>query len=115
LVNDLNIDNQIAHQAVLTACRPLPGHPVRTIYAFETASSTEWEPAGRGQTFRPNRYVDISKYLDAKIAAIKAYGFEMRTFPHPRSYEAIEALWRLHGAQAGMPAAEALMVVRERV
>lgn len=114
-INDLNIDHRVAHEAVLTACRPLPGHPVRAIYAFETASSTEWEPAGRGPTFHPNRYVDISKHIDAKMAAIKAYDFEMRAFPHPRSHQAIEALWRLRGAQAGMMAAEALMVVRERV
>lgn len=110
--NDLNVDHRIAHLAVLTACRPLPGHSVRAIYAFETASSTEWEPAD-GRPFQPTRYVDISAHLDAKRAAIRAYDFEMRPFPHPRSAEAIEALWRLRGAHAGMKAAEAFIVVRE--
>lgn len=113
--NDLNVDHRIAHQAVLTACRPLAGAPVRAIYAFETLSSTEWEPAGLGRPFQPTRYVDISAHLAAKRAAIAAYGVEMRPFPHPRSPEAIEALWKMRGAQAGMAAAEAFVTVREYV
>jgi N-acetylglucosamine malate deacetylase 1 len=114
-INDLNVDHRIAHQAVLTACRPLPGHSVQAIYAFETASSTEWEPAGLGVGFRPTRYVDISAFRAAKQAAIRAYAAEMRPFPHPRSLEAIEAQWRWRGAQAGMAAAEGLVVVRQRI
>lgn len=113
--NDINVDHRIAHQAVLTACRPLPGTSVRAIYAFETASSTEWEPAGLGRPFQPNRYVDISAHLETKRAAIAAYGGEMRSFPHPRSPEALEAQWLWRGAQAGLLAAEAFVVVREIV
>jgi LmbE family N-acetylglucosaminyl deacetylase len=113
--NDLNVDHRIAHQAVLTACRPQPGHSVRAIYAFETLSSTEWELAGLGRGFQPTRYVDISGFTDAKMAAVNAYGVETRNFPHPRSREAVEALWKLRGAQVGFEAAEALVVVRERV
>ena len=110
--NDLNIDHRIVHQAVLTACRPLPGASVRRIYAFETASSTEWESAGSG-SFRPVRYVDISDFIDVKLAAIAAYAHEMRSFPHPRSAEALRAQMMLRGAQAGVMAAEAFIVVRE--
>lgn len=110
--NDLNVDHRLTHQAVLTACRPLPGSPVRAIYAFETLSSTEWEPAG-GVRFQPNRYVNIAGFTDRKLAAVRAYDREMREFPHPRSLEAIEALWRLRGAQSGFMSAEALVVVRE--
>jgi len=111
--NDLNIDHCIAHQAVLTACRPLQGSSVRAIYSFETLSSTEWEPAGKGRMFQPTRFVDISPHIDAKRAAIAAYDEEMRVFPHPRSPEAIEALWRVRGAQSGLQAAEAFVVIRE--
>jgi LmbE family N-acetylglucosaminyl deacetylase len=111
--NDLNIDHRITHQAVLTACRPVAGCSVRAIYAFETLSSTEWAPTGSGQPFQPSRFVDISDYLDAKRAAVSAYSKEMHAFPHPRSLETIEALWKVRGAQAGMHAAEAFVVVRE--
>lgn len=111
--NDLNVDHRIAHQAVLTACRPLPGSSVRAIYAFETASSTEWEPANLGRAFHPTRFVDVAAFMESKLVAIKAYDCEMRQFPHPRSAKALEAqaIWR--GAQAGLHAAEAFVVVRE--
>jgi LmbE family N-acetylglucosaminyl deacetylase len=112
--NDLNVDHRLAHQALLTACRPQPDHPVRAIYAFETLSSTEWEPAGLGRSFQPTRFVDIMGHTDTKLAVIRAYELEMRSFPHPRSPEAVEALWKLRGSQVGVAAAEALVVVREK-
>ena len=111
--NDLNVDHRVTHMAVLTACRPLLGSSIKAIYSFETPSSTEWAPVGSGPYFNPTRFVDISNYLELKMATISAYQTEMRVFPHPRSYEAIEALWTWRGAQVGMKAAEAFVVVRE--
>ena len=110
---DLNVDHRIVHQATVTACRPLPGSPVRAIYAFETVSSTEWQSGG--DPFRPQRWVDIEQYLDSKRRALEAYEAEMRPFPHARSFEAIDALARVRGAAAGLKAAECFMVVREVV
>ena len=107
---DLNIDHVICNRAVLTACRPLPGQSVRNIYAMEIASSTEW---GFRAPFVPTRYVDISKFLELKRRALEAYAEELRAFPHPRSYEAVEALGRWRGSAVGLAAAEAFMVLRE--
>ena len=110
---DLNVDHRIVHQATVTACRPLPGSPVRALYAFETVSSTEWQTAG--ETFRPQRWVDIGPFLDRKLRALDAYQAEMRPFPHARSREAVEALARVRGAAVGLRAAECFVVVREVV
>lgn len=107
---DLNIDHRIVHQAVLTACRPVPGSPVRRLYAFETLSSTEW---GIGEPFRPGHFVAIVGQLDRKRAALKHYDREMRAFPHARSFEAVDALARLRGATVGLEAAEAFVVIRD--
>lgn len=41
---NLNIDHQTAFRAAITAARPVPGYPVRTLYAYEVPSSTEWAP-----------------------------------------------------------------------
>jgi len=113
---DLNIDHQIVYKAVLTACRPLPGSPVHAIYAFETVSSTEWaSPDTDIGPFHPTRFVDISGQLERKLAALDAYAMEMRPSPHARSIENISALATHRGASVGMAAAEALMVIRERV
>jgi len=106
---DRNVDHRVTHDAVLTACRPLPGSSVRRILAFEVPSSTEW-----GQGFAPNVFVDISGVpLKRKETALEQYLSEMRTFPHPRSFAAVRALATWRGACAGVNAAEAFMLVRE--
>ncbi len=112
---DLNVDHRIAHQATVTACRPVPGTVTRAIYGFETLSSTEWATGSLGEAFRPVRLHDIQRHLPEKMRAIASYAREMRPFPHPRSPEAIAALARLRGASAGLEAAEGFMVIRETV
>ena len=107
---DLNIDHQLTYRAVMTACRPQPGFPVREILCFETVSSTEW--TADPMIFTPSLFVDITNTLDQKISALKAYEAEMRPFPHTRSYEAVEALARSRGTSIGVPAAEAFSVAR---
>lgn len=110
---DLNIDHVICHRAVLTACRPLPGFKVRRIYAMEVPSSTEWASPAPNNAFVPTRFVDISAVQEIKRRALEAYSEEMRPFPHPRSFEAIDVLAKWRGATAGLAAAEAFMILRE--
>jgi len=43
---------------------------------------------------------------------MKSYRGEIREYPHPRSSEALTALARYRGAQAGVLAAEALVLMR---
>lgn len=109
---DLNIDHQIVHEAVLTACRPVPGQGVRRILCFEVPSSTEWRGAGSAAPFVPNWFVDIGATLAAKRAALAIYAGEMRPWPHARSVEACEHLARWRGAGVGVEAAEAFMLAR---
>lgn len=112
---DLNVDHQVIARAVVTAFRPLPGASVRSVYAFETVSSTEWAFQAVEPAFCPSRFEDISDVMGLKRAALECYAREMRPFPHPRSIEAIEALARFRGASVGVAAAEAFCVIREVV
>lgn len=109
---DLNIDHGVIHRAVLTATRPLAGQPVQEIYAFEVPSATDWAFQRLEPSFRPNVFVDVSRTLEAKIAAMACYETEVRQFPHPRSPEALRALAMRWGSVAGCPAAEAFELVR---
>ncbi len=113
---DANQDHRIAFQATLVATRPMADTGVTTVLCYETASSTEWAPPFPGSVFSPNLFVDISTTLPLKLDAMRAYeqtfAGEMRPFPHPRSYRALEAYSHRHGAIAGVPAAEAFMLVR---
>lgn len=108
---DLNVDHSITHRAVMTACRPVPGHSVREIYAFEVMSSTEWATPF-AEPFIPNHYVDISSQLTKKLNALRAYEVEMREAPHSRSVDHIAHLAHHRGHTAGVMAAEGFMTVR---
>lgn len=110
--SDVNIDHQIVHDAVITACRSLPGASVKTILCFETPSSTEWQTADSRICFIPNWFENIIDTLALKMAALRCYQQEMRPFPHPRSFEAIEYLARWRGATVGVQAAEAFVLSR---
>lgn len=107
---DLNIDHQITHKAVMTACRPQGNYSVKTILCFEIPSSTEWQTPNSGQAFEPNWFVDVSEVFKLKIRALKAYEEEMRDSPHPRSIESVEYKDRLTGGRIGVFAAEPLFL-----
>jgi LmbE family N-acetylglucosaminyl deacetylase len=113
---DVNQDHRTAFLATLVATRPTPGSCVTTVLCYETASSTEWAPPFPGSVFSPNLFVDISATLAVKLSALREYeqtfASEMRPFPHPRSFEALEASSRRRGATVGVAAAEAFMLVR---
>lgn len=108
---DLNVDHRVAHQAVMTACRPLPDSAVREIYTFEVMSSTDWSSHGAAP-FMPQFYVDITNYMDRKLEALESYQFEMREAPHSRCIEHINALAMHNGHSVGFGRAEAFMIMR---
>ena len=112
---DVNVDHRRLHEAVITACRPTPGQPVRRLLSFEVASSTEWQPPGSAPPFQPNWFVDITAQWPRKRDALAAYASEMRAWPHARSIEALEHLARWRGAQVGVEAAEAFCLLRNLV
>jgi LmbE family N-acetylglucosaminyl deacetylase len=112
---DVNIDHRLVHDAVISACRPQPGHPVKELLFFEVPSSTEWRPSGSLNSFNPNYFVDITKALPKKLEALNAYAEELRAFPHPRSIKAITALAQWRGAMVGVEAAEAFMLGRKLI
>jgi len=109
---DVNIDHLQTHNAVVTACRSLPGNTVNELYFFETPSSTEWQMQTSDKAFLPAVYVDISSAFDQKIKALELYDSEMRDYPHPRSYKAVEILARYRGYAVGIELAEAFSVGR---
>ncbi|HEY8995234.1 MAG TPA: PIG-L family deacetylase [Lacunisphaera sp.] len=110
---DLNQDHVITFRATLTATRPVASCPVRSVYAYEVGSSTEWSFQQFEPRFAPQFFFDIGGRLDAKIAALQIYESETRPFPHPRSPEAIRANALRWGSVAGLPAAEAFQLVRD--
>jgi LmbE family N-acetylglucosaminyl deacetylase len=110
---DIHLDHTITFQTTLVACRPINDSPVCRIYAYETLSETEWSPP-RGDTwFIPTMFVDISQFVPDKLAAMEGYASQIKSAPHPRSVDGIQALAKVRGYSVGCDAAEAFALIRE--
>jgi LmbE family N-acetylglucosaminyl deacetylase len=110
--NDLNLDHRVAYEATITAARPIPESQVTSIISFEIPAATDWR---KPYKFNPNLYIDISSQLTTKINALKAYDYEIRKPPHPRSKEMTEAVAKRWGSLSAFKAAEAFEIVMSRM
>ena len=113
---DLHKDHREVFDAASVAWRPVHelGRGITEIFAYEVLSETAWNAAGIEPGFTPNAWVDISATLDTKLRALAEYHSQLRQFPDARSVEAARHLAGYRGAQMGMHAAEAFVMVRGR-
>jgi LmbE family N-acetylglucosaminyl deacetylase len=79
---------------------------------IETLSETEFSLSTHGDSFVPNVFVDISKFLDKKIEIMNVFKSEMGEHPFPRSENNIRSLATLRGATAGCKFAESFMLIK---
>lgn len=112
--HDIHTDHKAVFDAVASAAKWFRSPSVERILAYETLSETGFALETDGG-FKPNVYVDIGDYLNGKIEIMSLYRGEMGPFPFPRSEAAIRALAALRGAEAGFKAAEAFMLLKERI
>mgnify|MGYP003997756819 FL=1 len=105
---DLNIDHRIVYESCLTACRPIRKKNPK-LFSFGVISSMEWNYPS---TFNPNYFVNISKNMSKKIRAMKAYGNELKKFPHPRSIDNIQITAKKWGSLCGKNYAESFEIIR---
>lgn len=102
---DLNNDHYHVSKACQAAARLFqrkPIKPLSALYFMEIPSSTDWAFPVDGQLFRPDTFIEIGEEgLNRKLKALYAYEGIMRSYPHPRSDDAIKALAVLRGSQVG--------------
>lgn len=111
--HDVHSDHAAVFDAA-SACTKAFRYPtLRKVYVYETLSETEFGIRPGVSPFNPNRFVDVSAYLERKIEIMKLYAGEMAAPPFPRSGEAIRALATFRGLVASCLAAEAFMVLRD--
>ena len=107
---EVNIDHKITYEVVEVACRPTRGRVPREIYTFEIVCSGSWT---FDSAFKPNVYVDVSEYFEAKMEAWHCYVGEDKCFPFPRSRTGLETLARYRGMASGLSLAEGFKLVRK--
>lgn len=111
--NDAHSDHACVFDAAVACSKSFRYPSIRAVYVYETLSETEFGLRTDDPGFRPNHFVDISRWLEKKIEIMRSYAGEMGEFPFPRSETCIRAQAALRGSQAGTIAAEAFMMVRE--
>lgn len=112
---DLNQDHKRTAHAVLVACRAWQKPSPCKLLSFEVAESTDQEFTSTSLMFMPNYYVNITKTIDAKSAALASYKSERREPPHPRSDVMMRARAAMRGSTVGVHYAEAFTLLREVV
>lgn len=110
--HDAHSDHAAVFDAVMACVKTFRAPFVRQVLAYETLSETDFSLDPGIASFRPNVWIDISSFLETKLALLRCYASEISDFPFPRSVEAVEALARLRGASAGVEAAEGFVLLR---
>lgn len=112
---DIHTDHRIVFDAA-TACIKWFRYPsVSRVLAYETLSETDFSVDPDISGFRPNVFSNIGVDLEEKINIASIYKSEMAEFPFPRSEVALRALAQLRGAASGFHAAEAFILLREKI
>lgn len=113
--NDIHTDHAVVFDAV-TSCTKWFRYPsIRRVLAYETLSETDFAIDPDATGFRPNVFCNVTGYVEEKVEIMRIYESEMGTHPFPRSEAAIRALATLRGSASGFEAAEAFMLLRERI
>ena len=110
---DRHVDHRLVFDSVMVATRPVGvGKDIKIVAAYETLSETHWNAPHIEPNFTPNWVVDISDHISKKLNALECYKSQISEFPGPRSIEAVEALAKFRGTQAGFGYGEGLHIVR---
>ena len=111
---DRHIDHRLIFDSVMVATRPIGiGKKIEILATYETLSETHWNAPHIEPNFTPNWVVDITDYIETKLKALKCYESQISEFPNPRSIEAIEALAKFRGTQAGFSFGEGMHIIRK--
>lgn len=111
--NDAHNDHEAVFDAVIAAAKSFRRPYIARIYAYEVISETDFGFKPEDGGFRPNVFVDITKFLDKKLSILEVFESEVAEFPFPRSRLAVESLARLRGSQCNSMAAESYMLIKE--
>ena len=114
--NNDHMHTSMACQAAIRLFqRRVEVEPLKEFWFMEVLSSTEWSVNTSMNRFQPNTFIEIGEdNINVKIAALATYRDVMRSYPHPRSSEAIKGLAAYRGAQSGCNYAEAFECVLRR-
>jgi len=108
-----NQDHEAIYYAGVTATRPgCPGTEKHTIPWVLVYDNTSLFWSAEPQRFQPNLYIDVTKYLDVKIAALQMHTSQLRGPLYHGSPEGLELGTRTRGREVSVEAAEGFVLLR---
>jgi len=110
---DVHSDHRKIFEASYSCTKSFRYPFIKKIYMIETLSETEFAPSTKEDSFIPNVFVDISKYMDEKLKIMNVFESEIGKHPFPRSERNLKALATLRGAAADCEYAESFMLLKE--
>lgn len=113
--NDAHSDHRVVYDATLACTKWFRYPTIEKVLVYETLSETDFAFKTDINGFQPNVFIDISSFIDKKVEIMSIYKSEVAEHPFPRSGKSIRALATLRGVACGVEAAEAFMLVKERV
>ena len=113
--SDAHSDHRTIFDAVMSCTKSFRYPYIKQVLMYECISETEFAPALAEKAFLPNYFVDISKFMDKKLEAMKIYQSELGEHPFPRSLDNIRALAHFRGASVGVKYAEAFQLLKKIV
>ena len=111
--SDVHSDHRIVFNSAWSCCKSFRYPFIRRVLMYETLSETDSVPPLPESAFLPNCFADITDFLEKKLEIMCHYKNEIKKHPFPRSEQNIRALATLRGATAGVPYAEAFMLLKE--
>lgn len=113
--SDVHSDHRVIFKAAYSCTKSFRYPFIEKVLMYETLSETEFAPPLLENVFNPNVFVDVTKYMDQKIEAMKIYKEELMTEEFPRSIEAIKSLAHYRGVRTGCKYAEAFMLLYQKI
>ena len=112
-MGDVHSDHKKIFEASYSCTKSFRNPFIKKIYMMETLSETEFAPSIKNDSFVPNTFVDISKYINKKIKIMKIYKSEISKSPFPRSEKSIKSLASFRGSTSSFKFAESFMLLKE--
>ena len=103
VLKEIEPDHKVIYKALEVWLRPSKMFFIKSVYMYEVFGSTK--------NFTPNRYVDISSFMETKLRAMAMYTTEIEA--QTRSLETIDRLGKYRGSEISTNYAEAFYVYYE--
>ncbi len=109
---DAHSDHNIAHKALSALSKTFRYPNIQNVWAMEVLSESNFGLYSSQESFFPNTFVNISRFLEKKVEIMSVYENEILKHPFPRSEDAIRALAILRGSESGVHCAEAFYSIK---